>query len=565
VLEIDLTQGLMEAPPTTPVAALRTMQVPVLRQIVRALREAADDPRVLGVVAHIGAKPPTAAQADEIRAAVADFRASGKPTWCWTEAFGELGPGNVGYHLATAFDEIWLQPTGDVGLTGVVAQAVFVRGALDKLGVQPQLGQRGEFKTAADTFMQTGMTDAHREMAERLASSLTEHVVTTTARGRGLTPQEVRALVDEAPLHAETARERRLVDRLGYRDEVYAAIEARLGEVGYTFAHRYHRKDLPTVRRRVQRNRPVVAVVQASGPIHLGRSGRTPLAGPSTGSDSVGAALRAVAKDDDVQAVVLRVDSPGGSYAASDAIRREVLRLRETGRPVVASMASVAASGGYFIAMPTDVVVASPGTITGSIGVLAGKLVTRDALERVGVRRESVSVGKYAEMLSTQRQFTDEEWQRLETWLDRVYADFVAKAAADRGTTVEAMEPNARGRVWTGLDAQGRGLVDDLGGLDRAVTIAANRAGLDRADVDAKPLPRPNLLERVRPAENSDHVGATAGLVRGLTGLTGGFGAWGAPGRDGGAGLDDLEARLLVGLGLAPYGVLSLPVAWHLR
>jgi protease-4 len=565
VLEIDLTQGLMEAPPTTPAAALRTIHVPVLRQVVRALREAAEDPRVLGVVAHIGAKPPTAAQADEIRAAVADFRASSKPTWCWTEAFGELGPGNVGYHLATAFDEIWLQPTGDVGLTGVVAHAVFVRGALDKLGVQPQLGQRREFKTAADTFMQTGMTDAHREMAERLASSLTEHVVTTTARGRGLTPEEVRALVDEAPLHAETARERRLVDRLGYRDEVYAAIEARLGEVGYTFAHRYHRKDLPSVRRRVQRNRPVVAVVQASGPIHLGRSGRSPLAGPSTGSDSVGAALRAVAKDDDVHAVVLRVDSPGGSYAASDAIRREVLRLRETGRPVVASMASVAASGGYFIAMPTDVVVASPGTITGSIGVLAGKLVTRDALERVGVRRESVSVGKYAEMLSTQRQFTDEEWQRLETWLDRVYADFVAKAAADRGTTVEAMEPNARGRVWTGLDAQERGLVDDVGGLDRAVTIAANRAGLDRADVDAKPLPRPNLLERVRPAENSDHVGATAGLVRGLTGLMGGTGAWGAPGRDGGAGLDDLEARLLVGLGLAPYGVLSLPVAWHLR
>lgn len=565
MLELDLTQGLMEAPPTTPVAALRTMQVPVLRQVVRALREAAEDPRVLGVVAHIGAKPPTAAQADEIRAAVADFRASGKPTWCWTEAFGELGPGNVGYHLATVFDEIWLQPTGDVGLTGVVAQAVFVRGALDKLGVQPQLGQRGEFKTAADTFMQTGMTDAHREMAERLASSLTEHVVTTAARGRGLTPQEVRALVDEAPLHAEPARERRLVDRLGYRDEVYAAIEERLGEVGYTFAHRYHRKDMPAVRRRVQRNRPVVAVVQASGPIHLGRSGRSPLAGPSTGSDSVGAALRAVAKDDDVHAVVLRIDSPGGSYAASDAIRREVLRLRETGRPVVASMASVAASGGYFIAMPSDVVVANPGTITGSIGVLAGKLVTRDALERVGVRRESVSVGKYAEMLSTQRQFTDEEWQRLETWLDRVYSDFVAKAASDRGTTVEAMEPNARGRVWTGLDAQERGLVDDLGGLDRAVTIAANRAGLDRADVDAKPLPRPNLLERVRPADNSDHVGATASLLRGLTGLTGGTSAWGAPGLDGGAALDDLEAHLLVGLGLTPYGVLSLPVAWHLR
>ncbi|MGH3506079.1 MAG: S49 family peptidase, partial [Nocardioidaceae bacterium] len=449
VLELDLTQGLLEAPPTSPVAALRTMQVPSLRQVVRALREAADDPRVVGLVGHVGAKPPTAAQADEVRAAVADFRAAGKPTWCWTEAFGELGPGNVGYLVATAFDEIWLQPTGDVGLTGVVAQAVFVRGALDKLDVRPELGQRREFKTAADTFMQTGMTEAHREMAERLASSLTEHVVDAVARGRGLTPQEVRELVDEAPLDADTARDRRLVDRVGYRDEVYAAIEDRLGEVTYTFAHRYHRKDLPAIRRRVQRSRPVIAVVQASGPIHIGRSGRSPWAGSSTGSDSLGAALRAVARDDDVHAVVLRVDSPGGSYAASDAIRREVIRLRETGRTVVASMASVAASGGYFVAMPADVVVASPGTITGSIGVLAGKMVTHGALERIGVHRESVSVGRYAEMLSSQRPFTDDEWQRLDSWLDRVYDDFVSKAAADRGMAVEALEHQARGRVWT--------------------------------------------------------------------------------------------------------------------
>jgi protease-4 len=201
--------------------------------------------------------------------------------------------------------------------------------------------------------------------------------------------------------------------------------------------------------------------------------------------------------------------------------------------------------------------VASPGTITGSIGVLAGKLVTRDALQRIGVRRESVSVGRFAEMLSPQRPFTDEEWQRLESWLDRVYADFVAKAAEDRRTTPEALDDVARGRVWTGLDARERGLVDELGGLDTAIGLAAGRAGLDRDEVDVRVLPRPNVLERLRPAENSDHVGAAvAGGSWTGTGLGASLGV---------EGIGELEARLLAMLGLSPYGVLSLPVTWRLR
>jgi protease-4 len=286
-------------------------------------------------------------------------------------------------------------------------------------------------------------------------------------------------------------------------------------------------------------------VVQAAGPIHLGRAGRSPFSGPSIGSDSLGAALRAAADQEDVRAVVLRVDSPGGSYVASDAIRREVLQLRSTGRPVIASMATVAASGGYYIAMPADAIVASPGTITGSIGVLAGKLVTREALERLGVHRDTVSVGKYAEMLSPQRPFTDDEWQRLETWLDRVYGDFVGKAAEDRATTPEALDEVARGRVWTGQDAVERGLVDELGGLDRALELAATRAGLDRDEVNVRVLPRPNLLERLRPAENSDHVGA-AGMSQAL---------WAR----------NIEARLFATLGLPSYGVLSLPFSLRLQ
>jgi protease-4 len=544
VLELDLTRGMLESPPTSPVAALRAMQTPVLGQVVKALRDAAEDPRVLGMVAHVGVNPPTLAQADELCAAVAEFRASGKPTWCWSEAFGEVGPGNVQYLLASAFEEIWLQPSGDVGLTGVVAEAVFVRDALDKLGVQPQFGQRHEYKSAADLFMQSHMTQAHRDNVDRLTTSASEHLVEQVATARGMTPEAVRDLIDNAPHEAADALRVGLVDRLGYRDELYTHIEERLGAVHYLFAHRYRRrKPARAVKAKLRRDRPVVAIVPARGPIHLGRHRPGPWSSDSIGSDSLGAALRAAGEADDIRAVVLRVDSPGGSYVASDAIRREVLRLRETGRPVVVSMASVAASGGYYIAMPADVVVANPGTITGSIGVLAGKLVTRDAFERIGIRRESVSVGKYAEMHSTLRPFNDDEWSRLETWLDRVYTDFVGKAADDRGLTPEDMDPLARGRVWTGRDAVEHGLADDLGGLEHAIEVASRRAGVARDEADVRVLPRVSFVERLRPAENSDHVGAAATIP----------------------GIGDLESRLLTALGLPPFGVLSLPVAWRLR
>src|SRR5215213_3857991 len=440
LLELDLSRGLQEAPPASPLEAVRGMHVPSLRVVVEALRRAARDEHVVGLVAHVGAKQPTLAQSGELRAAVADFRAAGKPAACWSESFGELGPGNVGYHLATGFDEIWLQPSGDVGLVGITAEAVFVRDALDKLGVQTQLGQRYEYKTAADTLLRSSMTEAHREMVTRLVESATGSVIRDVAAARGLSEEEVRSLVQTAPVSPQDALDRGLIDRIGYRDEAYDELRRRLGEVELRYVERYGKGALSQARAAVsRRGKPVVALIHAGGPIHLGRSSSTPWSGRSIGSDSLAAALRSAASEDAVKAVVLRVDSPGGSYVASDTIRREVLALRRSGRPVIASMANVAASGGYFIAMPADRVVASPGTLTGSIGVLAGKQVIRETLERVGVRREQVGMGRYADMFSTNRPFDDDEWSRLEGWLDRVYDDFTQKAAEDRGLPLEQL------------------------------------------------------------------------------------------------------------------------------
>ena len=514
LLELDLSRGVMETPPGAPARALGARHVPVLQVLLDALRRATGDRRVTALVAHVGQRRISLAHSSELRDAVLRFRDSGKPTVAWTETFGELSAANVGYHLATAFEEIWLQPSGDLGLTGVTARAVFVRDALDRIGVDPQLGQRHEYKTAADTFLRTGMSDAGREMARRLAESATDSIVSDVAAARRLDPAAVRAIVDRAPLTAAEALDAGLVDRLGYRDEVLAGLHARVGDARLLYVERYGRGRgrLAAVRRSVtQRRRPVVALVRASGPIHLGRASGFRMSGASVGSDTLGATLRAAAREESVRAVVLRIDSPGGSYAASDAIRREVLALRGSGRPVIASMATVAASGGYYIAMPCDAVVANPATLTGSIGVLGGKQVVRDALARAGVRVDSEAVGAQAEMFSAQRPFTDEEWDRLEAWLDRVYEDFTAKAAADRGMEVEALRTVARGRVWTGADALAHGLVDRLGGLDRAVDLACERAGLRRENVDVRTLPHVGVLDRMRPPRSSEQpAGASA-------------------------------------------------------
>ena len=267
------------------------------------------------------------------------------------------------------------------------------------------------------------------------------------------------------------------MDRLGYRSDVYGTLKDRFGETTAMLAERYVRRRARSVQENLPwPKKPVVAVIPVMGGISVGRNkGGGPFGGPGTGSDTIGAALRAVAEDKQVKAVVLRVDSPGGSYVASDAIRHEVLRLRSTGKPVVASMASVAASGGYYVAMPADVIVAEPGTITGSIGVLAGKGVLRDALGRVGITQEGVAEGQNARMFSAQEEFSPDQWARLEEILDRIYADFVAKAAEDRGMPVrQAGRPCPR----AGLDRRRCARPQPRGRARRSG--AGRRAGLPR-------------------------------------------------------------------------------------
>jgi protease IV len=546
MLELDLTQGLVEDVAHDAVARATSRRRLVLRDAVDRLHRAADDPGVRGLVAKIGPWRHGLAWAQEIRDAVRVFRNGGKPTVAWAESFGEFGPATVPYYLASAFDEIWLQESGDVGLTGVAAEVTFLRGTLDKVGVEPQFGQRYEYKNAANVLTERGFTDAHREAVTRVVESAADQVVFGVAGARGLTEDTVRALVDRAPLTATEALEAGLVDHVGYRDQAYGAVREKVrsrpdggGPPGLRYLSRYAKSGRQGLARRIsERGRPAVALIHGTGGIKVGRSGRGPLTGPAMGADTVTAAFRSALRNDNVRAILFRVDSPGGSYVASDTIRREVELASQAGKPVVVSMGTLAASGGYFVSMAADTIVAQPGTLTGSIGVLAGKGVVRELVAKLGLTHEEVAAGDHALMFSARREFTDDQWDRLQAWLDRVYEDFTAKVAEHRGLSREHVHEVARGRVWTGADAAEHGLVDELGGLADAARLARKKAGLP-ADAPVRPWPHIPVLQRLRPATSSEDPRAAAASA-----WAGGWGSY---------------AGLAARLGLPVIGPLALP------
>ena len=557
ILELDLTQGIAEGPPADPVAALLSRHRTRLADVLDGLRRAQADPRVKALVAKAGGQHIGLATVQELREAITEFRAAGKPAYVWAESFGDFGGGNLPYYLATAFDQIFLQPSGGLGLTGIVVEQLFLRSALDKIGVTFQAAQRKEYKTAAHPLTERGFTPAAREENEHLAASIADQLTSAIAERRGKAPADARALLDRGPFLPHQALAEGLVDALGYRDEVYAAVRKHAGQDAVLqYVHRYQRSHTLAQRARKLPNprERYVAVIYATGPIRAGRSGRGPMSGPAIGSDTVAGALRAAAADERARAILLRVNSPGGSSTASDTIWREVVRARAGGTPVVVSMGDVAASGGYYIAMAADEIIAQPGTITGSIGVVTGKPVVEQLLERAGITTDSVAEGAHGRMFAPTHPFSEDEWAIVNAWLDWIYDDFTSKVAEGRGMSREQVQEVARGRVWTGADAVGNGLADGLGGMAAAARAARRRGGLP-ADAPLRLFPRVTPLDQFRPHESSEDraaqaaLGALAGL---LPALGPAAGAWGPAG------------RLAAQAGLPPYGPLTMPGYWRI-
>lgn len=569
VLRLDLTRPLVDTRPTDPLGALQSRRRPVFTEILDAIRRVATESNLAGLVARVGGATPVLglAHAQELREAVLAVRAAGKPTIAFAETFGEFGPGTVGFVLGASFEQLWLQPSGDIGVTGLSLQTLFAREAVDRLGLQPRIGQRQEYKNAPDTLLRDGYSEPHRQAMDRVVTALSEQVVAGIAADRGLSQQVVRSAIDRAPVGPADAVAVGLVDRVGYRDEMVAELADRFGPdadyldpAGTAVPAGVPAPLAGLVAGLRDRGRPTVALIQAIGGIRAGRSGRSPMGGTAVGSDTLGHALREAGRDDEVKAVVLRVDSPGGSYLASDTVLREVVALRRSGTPVVVSMGEFAASGGYFIAMGADRIVAQPSTLTGSIGVFGGKVVTRSLFERYGLRRDSVSVGPRAGMFSAAFDYSDDEWALVNGWLDRVYDDFTGKVAEHRGLSRDSVADIARGRVWVGADAAERGLVDDLGGIRTAVRAAARLADVDPDRVFVRRSPAGGMvgmLKQVLKGPDKDDPVPTAAVADPLSdvlgGVVGGLLA-GVPDSSGLRGLADSLALLAAG----PSGLLAL-------
>ena len=489
---------------------------PTVRSLVDALRKAKVDSRVTSVVIRPTGTAALWGKVQEVRDAILDFKRSRKPIVAYMEFGGEQE-----FFLASACDKVFLMPTSSLDLTGLASYELFLRGTLDKIGAYPDALHVGDYKTASNIYTEHTYTPAHREMAVSLNTDLYEQLVRGLADGRHKSEAEIRTLIDHGPFLPEDALRAGLVDDVVYEDEIDDKVDLSNGAAGAKkgSAHFLEQADYRSVTTsslgldRGQR----IAIIYAVGLISSGPSNYDSPQGQVAGSDTLVEYLRKARADSSIKAIVLRIDSPGGSAIASDVIWREV-QLTRKAKPVIASMSDVAASGGYYIAMPASAIVAEPATLTGSIGVVMVKFVIDGTLKKLGLNMEHVQEGRYADLYSPIRPFSASERARVEEQMQATYDAFVEKAAAGRNTTPEKIDAIGQGRVWTGRQAKQLGLVDELGGLERALALAKERVGIPQdAGVELVVYPpRKSIYEIVANpfgrADGASTLGALLGL-----------------------------------------------------
>lgn len=471
-LTLDLSKGVTEQPSAFPFNLGKGLTI---TDIVRGLDAASRDDRIDGLVVYAGRGEINIAQVQEIRDAILAFRRAGKRVQAFAESFGEGGDGTLHYYLASAADKITLQPSGDLRLTGFHLETPFLKGIFDRIGITARMGQRKEFKGAVNTFTQSSMPDPQRQNMQQLADSWLNELVTDVARDRKLDPKAVRAAIDRAPLTAAEGKSLGLVDDLAYRDAIDQPLRID-PDKDETVELATYAKQIPVP----SKDSPAIATIYGTGPVILASSENDPFSGSVTmGADTIRDAIDD-AIDDHVSAIILRIDSPGGSYVAADTIWRAVNRARAANIPVIVSMAGLAASGGYFVAAPATKIVAQPGTITGSIGVFGGKVIVGGLLKNLSIGVDGISAGNQADIDSPTQDYSKGEWDNLQHSLDTIYADFVGKVASGRRLDPSKTEAVAQGQIWTGADAKDRGLVDALGGWSVAIELAKEEAGFKR-------------------------------------------------------------------------------------
>jgi protease-4 len=461
--------------------------------LLAILRWARADPQLRAVLIRCGDLRTGWAKVQELHRSLRALRSAGKQVWVYASHAGLQE-----YVLASAADQIVLAPAGTLDIAGLSSEVTFVAGALQKLGIEAELVQMGKYKSAAETFTRSDMSAAHREMVESLVQDLYDQVVGTIASGRRMDAEQAHALLDRGPFVAREAQQEQLVDALLYQDEAEERLRAQCENAATIETKDYFARRRRAVHREVlRRGHRSIGLLNLSGTVKMGENVSGLEAASGCGVESVSRDLKELRERNDVSAVVLRIASPGGSGLASDLIWHEVIRTRQR-KPVVVSFGDVAASGGYYIGVAGSPIIAEGGTITGSIGVLAGKALLRGLYDHLGVTKEIVSRGRHAGLYSDYLPLGDEERQRLRAEAEFFYSDFIAKVAAGRHLSEEAVAAAAQGRVWTGRQAQALGLVDQLGGLERALEEAKALAGFASDELVAvQRYPRPWRLWRL--------------------------------------------------------------------
>lgn len=476
--------------------------VTLVSELRTVFDKAARDEHVNGVMVVVKPSSMGYAKAQEIRAAAAALREAGKWAVAYLDTAGEFAPGNGMYFLASAFDEITVNPAGDVMLAGVYTASPFLRGLLDNIKIYPDFDHIGKYKNAKELYTEKGFTPAHREATEAWVGDLFLGLVEGIAESRKKSVDEVRSIIDRGPFTAQEALEAGLVDRVGYYDEFRDAVKERNGGKLRTLKWREYLKR----RRSLGVGSHKIAVVHGTGIVLMGKSGYEPSAGFVMGSDSVAGALRKAREDSSVKAIILRVDSPGGSAVASDIIWRETQLARKV-KPVIASMSDVAASGGYYVSCGADRIVAEPSTLTGSIGVVYGKFVLKGLYDWLGLTFGEVQRGEHAAFWNELRPWNSDEKSGIYwKFMNKVYSQFVSHVAEGRKMTPEDVDKIGQGRVWTGRRAKDLGLVDELGGFETAIRLAKEMAKIPQdEDVRFVDLPeKPTLWQSLWGGEGDE-------------------------------------------------------------
>jgi protease-4 len=475
-LEVKIDGSLADAPGDVGFAVDPSDFPPLVTEVAAGIRRAAADDQVKGLYLEIEGVGNGWASVQELYDAVAVFTASGKPCHAYGETFD-----NKAYYLASACKEVYIAPAGLLLLNGFSVTTEYYAGTLEKLGVHAQLEHVGDYKSAVEPFERAGPSDAASLATGEMLDSLYTQLVDGIAKGRGMDADKVRGLVDDPPITPEAALAAGLVTGLKYRDEVR---EGMAGE-DRTEIGDYRENSLALG------SQKTIAVVHAEGQIISGESGSPMFGGSMIGDRTMAELLEDVREDEDVVSVVLRVNSPGGSGLASDAIWHDIKRTRDAGKPVVVSMGDYAASGGYYIAAAADAIVAEPGTLTGSIGVFGGKVNMAGLYEKVGITLFTWQRGQMSNLLSGTSDFNDLERAKFRTFLDGFYQTFLTRVADGRKMSKEDVHTVAQGRVWTGTQALERKLVDELGGLDVAIARARTLANIPEGeDVAITRLPK---------------------------------------------------------------------------